>query len=98
MIQNEWQKVTESRYADTPDEYGQFVEDKSTAREIEMVIKQYSVMNVTNPKYDDIVLIALTDDFSVDTNSIITFNGKKYGVKYTIPTRTYLQVFMNELS
>lgn len=90
MIQNEWQKVVETRYADTTDDYGQFAEDPSTAREIEAVIKQASVTNVNNPKYDDIVLIALTDDFSVDTNSIITFNGKKYGVRYTIPTRTYL--------
>ena len=97
MIQNEWQKVTESRYAAVTDEYGQFEEDPATAREIEMVIKQYSAVNVNNPIYADVTLLALTDNFSVDTNSIITFNDKKYGVKFTIPTRTYLEVFLYAL-
>lgn len=49
-----------------------------------------------NPLYTDITMIALTDDFSVDTSSLIMIDGKKYGVKYTIPTRTYLELFLYE--
>lgn len=96
MIQREWRKVIETKLSSTTDEYGQIKEDPTTEREIEVVLKQYQATNIQNPLYADITMIALTDDFSVDTDSIITVDGKKYGVKYTIPTRTYLEVFLYE--
>ena len=97
MIQNEWRKVTESRYSDTRDDYGQWSEDVSSRRTIDMVIKQYQARTVDYPIFSDVSYIGITDDFSVDTNSIIAFDSKRFGVKYTIPTRTYLEVFLYEL-
>ena len=97
MIQREWRKVTESRYSDTRDDYGQWAEDTQSRRTIEMVIKQYQARSIDNPIYVDVTYIGLTDDFAVDTDSIISFDNKKFGVKYTIPTRKYVEVFLYEL-
>lgn len=40
MIQREWRKVIETKFSSETNDYGQFVEDPSTQREIEVVLKQ----------------------------------------------------------
>lgn len=95
MIQREWQAVSKYTYSGQ-DDYGMPVLSSSTVP-IEVVVKQYQQMNVENPLYADVVKLILTKD-AISTADVVEIDGQMYGVKYTIPTRTYTEAFLYERS
>lgn len=52
-------------------------------------------MNVNNPKYVDVDVIALTKDNTVTDSNQVMKDGIPYNIKWIIPGK-YNQLFLNE--
>ena len=67
-----------------------------TQRNVEMVCKVYSQMDVDNPKYNSIELLGITKDKDISTENEIKINNQIYVVKYVIPSGKYYQILMEK--
>ena len=96
MINREYQKVKILSFNGEKDEYGQRRQDTPTEREVEMVCKIYAQTNVSDPRYIDVDEIGITKDFTITPNNQVKIGSDVYNVKFTIPSKKYLQVLMKK--
>lgn len=81
------------------DAYGQKhkVVDNTKTRSVEMMIRHYQQMNVSDVRYVDATDIGLTFDAAItDQNQIISSSGT-YEVLFTIPSKRLYQVFLKKV-
>ena len=93
MILKEMQTVQKRTYEDKLDDYG-FPSREYTDEPVEMMIRIYGQNNVENPLYTGVQLVGITKDFSITDAVDIVVDDKVYHVKFTIPSRRYLQVML----
>jgi hypothetical protein len=94
MINNEMKTVKVYTY-----EIKNSVGQKMTSeigRDVDMFIKIHTQTNVADPRYVDIDLVALTKDFSIKEGNVIEIDNVRYDVKYTTPSKRYLQILMKK--
>ena len=95
----DFQKVTVITFTNGKDDYGQRRKtvDTSANREVEMMIRNYQQVNVTDVRFIDATDIGLTFDAAItDANQIISTSGT-YTVLYVIPSRRLYQVFLKKV-
>lgn len=94
MINRDKQLVTVITFIEGVDEYGQpriAVESEYSA---EMVIKPYQNANIQNPVFNDVTLIALSDQKSITEANSIKINNQFYDVIKIIPSNRFNQLFL----
>ena len=94
VINRDWIVVKKLTYTNELDEYGQKRQNAPTESDLKVVWKLNNQMNVDNPKYVDIDVIALTKDEVTDSNQVKKDNDK-YDVKWVIPGK-YDQLFLKK--
>lgn len=94
MINREWQDIKVRTYTSGTDAYGQTRQSGYTERNARAVIKQYDAQNVANPDFLRVTKIALTDDLTISPNDAIQVDTELYNIKYIIPAKKYLELFM----
>lgn len=95
----DFQKVNVITFTDGKDDYGQRrkVVDTNATREVEMMIRNYQQVNVTDVRFIDATDIGLTFDAAItDANQIISTSGT-YNVLYVIPSRRLYQIFLKRV-
>lgn len=84
-------------YTNERDSYGQKRQSEPTPREVEMDIKIFSQVNVSDVRYVDVDVIGLTYDNSITDANQIKFDGRVYDVKYVIPSSRLNQILMKRV-
>ena len=84
-------------YTNERDSYGQKRQSKPTPREVEMDIKIFSQVNVSDVRYVDVDVIGLTYDKSITDANQIKFDDRVYDVKYVIPSSRLNQILMKRV-
>lgn len=96
MLNRELQPVRVRHLVSTKDEYGQPRLSYDCCFREEMVIKKQNNAVIPAPTYLDVEYIALTTNFDIDSNYLITVGCKNYRVMYTLPSKKYSQLFLKE--
>ena len=94
MIQRELKPYTVLTYDDELDDYGQPRQGTPTERTVEMVVKLFSNQIVENPLFNDVELIGITKDQTINDSNKIIIGGKTYDVVYVVPSGRYCQIFL----
>lgn len=84
-------------YTNERDSYGQKRQSVPTPREVEMDIKIFSQVNVSDVRYVDVDVIGLTYDKSITDANQIKFDDRVYDVKYVIPSSRLNQILMKRV-
>lgn len=84
-------------YTNERDSYGQKRQSVPTSREVEMDIKIFSQVNVSDVRYVDVDVIGLTYDKSITDANQIKFDDRVYDVKYVIPSSRLNQILMKRV-
>lgn len=93
----DFQKVYVISFTDDKDNYGQPRKVESSRREVEMMIRNYTQINVSDVRFVDATDIGLTYDSAItDANQIISTSGI-YNVLYVIPSRRLYQIFLKKV-
>lgn len=93
MYTGEETRVTVKTFIDVLDDYGS-THREFTERESLINVYKYKQEKVYDPRFNNVTLIALTDDrlFS-DKDNVIVY-GTEYHVLYTIDSKRKFQIFL----
>lgn len=92
------QMVEVLTYSNERDSYGQKRQGEPTSRFVEMDVKIFSQINVSDVRYVDVDLIGLTYDNSLTDANQIKLDDKIYDIKYIIPSSRLNQILMKRVN
>lgn len=92
MINRELKRVTYRAFNKTKDAYGQ-LKQEYTDRDIEMMIKIQTQVNVEDPRFVDVDCVGVCKELLEAGNQIIDGN-KTYLIKYVIPSSRFQQALL----
>lgn len=96
-ITRELQSATIKAYGPTTDTYGQLEKGTPTTRPVEVMVRIYSQQNVTDPRYVDVELVALTKDKGIVPGEVLSLAQGDYRIKYVIPTGRWTELMLAKL-
>ena len=94
MINRQMVPVQVVTYTTELNPYGERRTQISSTRNSTMMIKIASQVLTNDIRYNDIELIGLTKDNSINSGNEIIYNNIHYNVLYVIPSERYYQILM----
>lgn len=97
MINRDMKSVSVVSFTSGTDAYGQSRKVEAGRRAVDMMMKIYSQVNVSDIRYNDVSTVGITRDKTITDANVIIDGDTSYAVLYVIPSPRFNTILMKKL-